>query len=97
LQSDSFSTTGFNAWKRALEKNAGFQKHASSQSHITAAANFHEYQSRIRSGTTVVNILEKSRAESIRQNRQQLIKISATVLLCARQMIALRGHDEDNE
>ena len=97
FQSDSFSTTGFNGWKRALEKNGGFQKHSSGQSHIQASANFDEYQSRIQSGTAVLNVIDKSRVQLIRHNREKLIKISTTVLLCAKQMIALRGHNEEIE
>jgi hypothetical protein len=97
LQNDSFSTTGFNGWKKALEKNSGFQKHSSGQSHTLAAANFHEYQSRIQSGTTVLNVFDNARVQLIRHNREKLIKISTTVLLCAKQMIALRGHNEEIE
>jgi len=78
FQSDSFSTTRFNGWKRALKKNSGFQKHSSGQSHTIAAASFHEYQSRIQSGTTVLNVLDKARAQLIRHNREKSIKLSTT-------------------
>ncbi|CAF1415793.1 unnamed protein product [Adineta ricciae] len=35
------------------------------------------------------------RVEIIKKNRQRLTKIASTVLLCSRQSIALRGHDEN--
>ncbi|CAF3369991.1 unnamed protein product [Rotaria sp. Silwood2] len=91
---DVFTTQGFNNWKRALAQDRGFNQHVSSQAHIMSTANFYEYQSRRQSGTTVLNILDKSRAELIRQNRNKLIKISSAILLCAKQCISLRGHDE---
>ncbi|CAF4203555.1 unnamed protein product [Rotaria magnacalcarata] len=47
--------------------------------------------------TSVINLLDKSRAELIKENRAKLMKICSTVLLCARQMIALRGHEENGE
>ena len=96
-QRDAFTTCGFNNWTRALAKDRGFDKHVKSQTHITSSANFLEYQSRRKSGTSVINVLEKSHAEQILYNRNKLIKISSAILLCAKQMIALRGHDESNK
>ncbi|CAF3478552.1 unnamed protein product [Rotaria socialis] len=96
FQSDAF-TTGFNAWRRALEKDRGFDKHVKSILHITAAKNYDGYKNRLQSNTSVINLLDKSRTELIKQNRAKLMKICSTILLCARQMIALRGHVENEE
>ncbi|CAF3648731.1 unnamed protein product [Rotaria sp. Silwood1] len=74
------------------KKNRSFQEKC--QTHIISSANFLEYQSRQKSNTSVINVLEKSTAEQILYNRNKLIKISAAILLCAKQLIALRGHDE---
>jgi len=52
---------GFNNWKRALATNRGFEKHINSQTHIISSANFFEYQSREKSNTIVIDVLEKSR------------------------------------
>lgn len=93
-QRDAFTTCGFDNWKRALAKDRGFDKHVKSQTHITALANFLEYQSRLKSNTSVLNILQKSHSEQILYNRSKLIKICSAILLCAKQMIGLRGHDE---
>ncbi|CAF3577989.1 unnamed protein product [Rotaria sp. Silwood1] len=76
------------------KKNRGFDRYVKSQTHIISSANFLEYQSRQKSNTSVINVLEKSTAEQILYNRNKLIKISAAILLCAKQLIALRGHDE---
>ena len=96
LQNDAF-TTGFNGWRRSLEKDRGFDQHVKSTLHIIATRNFNEYTQRLQSNTCVLELLDKSRAEAIKQNRAKLMKICSTVLFCARQMIALRGHEEDQE
>ena len=95
LQSDAF-TTGFNGWRRALEKDRGFDKHLKSAFHITATQNYEEYKKRCHSNS-VVDLIDRSRTELIKQNREKLKKVCSTVLLCARQMIALRGHEENKE
>jgi len=97
IQQDALTTCGFNNWKRALARDRGFDKHVTSQTHIISSANFLEYQARRKSNATVIDVLEKSRAEQITHNRNKLIKISSAILLCAKQMIALRGHDEGIE
>ncbi|CAF4769458.1 unnamed protein product [Rotaria sp. Silwood1] len=94
IQRDSFTVGGFNNWKRALARDRGFDRHVKSQTHIISSANFFEYQSRQKSNTTVIHVLEKSRADQIRNNRNKLINISSAILLCAKQLLALHGHDE---
>ena len=93
-QRDAFTTCGFNNWTRALATDRGFDKHIKGQTHITSLANYYEYKARQKSNTSVISVLEKSRAEQILHNRSKLIKISSAILLCAKQLIALRGHDE---
>ncbi|CAF3449893.1 unnamed protein product [Rotaria socialis] len=46
FQSDAF-TTGFNSWRRALEKDRGFDKHVKSVLHVTAAKNYDAYKNRL--------------------------------------------------
>jgi hypothetical protein len=97
IPKDVFTTYGFNNWKRALAHDRGFNQHVNSQTHKISTANFLEYQSRQQSGATILNVLDKSRVGLIRQNRNKLIKISSAILLCAKQCIALCGHDESLE
>ena len=97
IPKDVFTTYGFNNWKRALAHDKGLNKHVNSLAHKISTTNFFERQSRLQSETTILNILDKSRAAQIRQNRNKLVKISSAILLCAKQCISLRGHDESLE
>ncbi|CAF3819629.1 unnamed protein product, partial [Rotaria sp. Silwood1] len=92
---DAFATTGFNNWKKALNKSAGLMKHASSQAHIIATKNYLIYKQQQAIDSNVLKQLDNSRAILIRKNRDRLVKISSTLLFLARQMISFRGHQED--
>ncbi|CAF0990826.1 unnamed protein product [Adineta steineri] len=94
-QSDAF-TSGYCNWKNAMTKTQGFRKHELSVSHKFATSNYQQFVLRTNSQTTVKDVLDKGRIELIRKNRQRLSKIASAVLLCARQSIALRGHDEND-
>jgi hypothetical protein len=94
---DAFSTTGFNQWKKALEKNSGLTRHVSSQSHIIATRNYESYKERQKTNSNVLHKLDSSRSIKIQRNRDRLIKISSTLHLMARQMISFRGHDESEK
>ncbi|CAF1035837.1 unnamed protein product [Adineta ricciae] len=93
-QSDAF-VNGFHSWKNAFSKKQGFSKHELSQSHKQAVVNFEEYVLRKKSSSNVIQVLDRSRNQVIEQNRTKLKKIISLLHLCARQMIALRGHVED--
>lgn len=93
----SFTITGFNNWKKALTKQSGLIKHASSQSHITAAKNYVSYKQQQETNSNVIKQLDSSRAIQIRRNRDRLIKICSTLRLLARQMISFRGHEENTQ
>ncbi|CAF3472113.1 unnamed protein product [Rotaria socialis] len=92
-QSDAF-VRGFNSWKHACSTNQGFLKHQYSKSHIQAHVNFEEYISRKNSASSILQVIDRSRTEIIKQNRQKLAKIVSALHLCCRQMIAIRGHLE---
>jgi hypothetical protein len=44
---------------------------------------------------TVIHSLDSGRNLLVRRNRNRLIKIASTLLLLAKQMIAIRGHVEN--
>ncbi|CAF5224104.1 unnamed protein product, partial [Rotaria magnacalcarata] len=92
-QSDAF-VRGFNSWKHACSTNQGFLKHQYSKSHIQAHVNFEEYISRKNSASSILQVIDRSRTEIIKQNRQKLAKIVSALHLCCRQMIAIRGQLE---
>jgi hypothetical protein len=95
-QSDAF-INGYNQWKYALENKRGLKQHETSAAHLTATAAYHEFLLREKTGSTVLNVADRGRNEQIRKNRDRLIKIASTILLCGRQMISLRGHEEHRE
>lgn len=75
----------------------GLSKHEASVVHIKATANYNEYILREKSKLNVIDVVDKGRIEQIRKNRERLVKIASTIFLCARQMIPLRGHFENEE
>jgi Domain of unknown function (DUF4371) len=91
---DAFSTIGFSKWKKALDKASGLIRHASSQCHMIATANYLSHKQREASSSNILQKLDSSRTTHIRKNRERLSKICSTLLLLARQMVGLRGHDE---
>jgi len=78
-----------------MSKSHGFYKHDTSVSHRYACSNYEQFIVRTNTQATVINVIDKGRIEIIRKNRQRLTKIASTVLLCSRQSIALRGHNEN--
>ncbi|CAF1302516.1 unnamed protein product [Rotaria sordida] len=93
-QTDAFINNGFKNWKKALDKSKGFDQHLKSLGHILATSNYTLYQQRKQSQSNVINMIDKGRIEQIRRNRLRLIKIASALLLCSRQAIGIRGHDE---
>jgi hypothetical protein len=91
---DAFSTTGFNNWKNSLGKAGGLTKHVLSQSHLVSTKNYQSFKLRSQTSSNVMNRLDNHRAVHIAKNRQRLAKICSTLHLLARQMVAFRGHDE---
>ena len=92
---DAFVTTGFNNWKKALDKTAGLTRHVSSQAHIIATKNYLTYKQQHVTDSSTLKQIRHDRAISIRKNRDRLIKISSTLLFLAQQMISFRGHEEN--
>lgn len=82
--------TAFRVWKKALAK---FREHQNNQYHLNAmedAQNFKLiYENK---KDDVISVLDSSRKAQQIENRQKLIPIVKTVLLCGRQGLALRGH-----
>ncbi|CAF5142130.1 unnamed protein product, partial [Rotaria magnacalcarata] len=82
-------------WKKALGLNSGLKQHASSESHLQATTNYQEYLLRFNTKTSVIAVLDTGRSQQIKRNRDRIAKIASAILLCARQMIALRSHYEN--
>jgi hypothetical protein len=60
---NAFTSTGFRNWKMALSKDKGFEKHASSEVHITAVMMWQKKQKReensLSLSTMINNVLER--------------------------------------
>ena len=85
---------GFSNWKHALEKGRGVVGHANSIPHTVSSQIYTEYKRRTTTQQTVVAVYDSARAEIVRRNRAKICKVASVLHLCARQNIALRGHDE---
>lgn len=81
---------GYDKWKNALED---FRKHENLGYHKTATIKFDNFLS-VMSGKkqSVELLVDTARARQIKENRENIVPIVETVILCARQGIALRGH-----
>ncbi|CAF1143733.1 unnamed protein product, partial [Rotaria sordida] len=95
--SDTFSTSGFNNWKKALQKDTGLIKHALSQSHIIATKHYLSSKQREETNSSVIKKLDSGRAFQIRKKRDRLVQICSTLHFLASQMISFRGHEENEQ
>ena len=85
-----FTTVGFRKWKKIGEK---LKKHAESDTHKESIMKWMAYQ-QTKSTLTVADQLSNQHALTIAANRKYITIVSKIAVLCARQGIALRGHDE---
>lgn len=85
---------GFKNWRHACGNNQGFLKHEKTKLHKRAQIAFEEYSLRLKSASSVLQVIDKPRNETIKQNREKLTKIISALHFCAKQMIAFRGHTE---
>lgn len=88
----AFITDGFKAWHKAT---ATFASHNNSVTHKEASAKVIGLRSSFNTGSiaTATNTYHKT---VVIKNRSYLKCIIETLLFCARQGIAIRGHDESN-
>ncbi|XP_050063320.1 zinc finger MYM-type protein 1-like [Aphis gossypii] len=86
----NFVKTAFDAWKKAKQ---AFREHSEMIYHTSStldADHFLKVYSKLE--PTIINRLDSSRVEQIKENRKRLIPIIECIILCGRQEIALRGH-----
>lgn len=89
---DIFTKRGFTNWKKALEKDAGFQKHASSLPHIRSMSAWQEQQRRAESGESIAHLLGQTQIE---KNRYYVKSIGEAVQFLAVNELSLRGHNHE--
>ena len=89
-----FITTGFSNWKNASESEKGFTQHESSKNNGDAVSWFLKILSETNGFIQTIRSTLKLQQD---QNRKNLIKIISRIRYLARQGIALRGHNEENQ
>ena len=92
-----FTQVGFRDWKHATGQKGRLIGHRKSMAHVEAVHTWKEYKVNIQHGTTITRSLDKIGKNVIKENRHYVKTIAEIILLCARQEIALRGHDETGE
>ena len=85
-----FIKTGFRNWKKIGEK---LQKHAQSEFHKHCIALWGAYK-QVKGHGSIAEQLDSQLSAAIQSNRKFLKKIAQVAILCARQNMALRGHNE---
>lgn len=89
---DIFTKRSFTNWKKALEKDAGFQKHASSFPHIRSMSARQEHQRRAETGESIVQLLGQTQIE---KNGYYVKSIGEAIQFLAVNELALRGHNHE--
>ena len=87
-----FIKTGFRNWKKIGEK---LQKHAQCQFHKHSIAMWGAYK-QVKTYGSIAEQLDSQLSAAIQLNRKSLKTIAQVTILCARQNMALRGHDEQD-
>ena len=86
----TFVTTGLTNWKKALDL---FREHEKTTAHKASMVSWHSFKSTVSHGS-VVDQLHSANEAKIRNRREYLQRIVATIQLLAKQNIPCRGHDE---
>ena len=89
----AFAATGFRDWKHATGQRGILIIHNNSFSHKQGMVAWEQFKMTHDRGS-VVEQLGSNRAEQIRKNRHYIKSIAEILLLCSKQEISFRGHDE---
>ena len=89
----SFTEIGFRDWKHATGATGVFQKHANCITHKRSLVAWQQFLASEKN-LSVAEQLGISRAEQIKKKRHYIMSIIEVLILCSKQEIAFRGHDE---
>ena len=92
----AFTTSGFRDWKHATGSKGILLSHNNCVSHKQAVIAWEQFRATSKTGS-VAEQLGSNRAEQIKKNRHYIKTIAEVLLLCCRQEISFRGHDESSE
>lgn len=93
----AFTKHGFRNWKRSTGKDGSLSTHNKSHAHKEAMISWSDDKTRMSRGATVPQLVSKDKSKLIQQNREYMKTVASVLLLTARQNIAQRGHDEDED
>ena len=90
LSSQLTSPKGWSSWKDSDR----LQKHRDGKKHENASQLYIEYKSRLLTAHQIGTIIWSANTAEIQENREYVTAICDVLLLCARQNLPLRGHQE---
>lgn len=94
-KSETFTKVGFKNWKKAMDKNSGFAKHAGSNEHVKSISSWACFNERKTTGSkSIACVLNQNHSVIIAENRKYIRKLSQVLLYTVLQGIAQRGNDE---
>ena len=85
--------TGFREWKKM---SSHLKKHAECPSHLESMAFWFDWQKTNKTGT-VLQKIHHHLDDQIKNNRKVVETLLRVVILCGKQDLALRGHNEDKK
>ena len=88
---------GYHDWKHAPGKTGSLYLHANSTTHSNAILAWQQFKLNCQRKTTLTHRLDSLGDQALQMNRHYIKTIAEVILLCARQDIALRGHDESDK
>ena len=88
---------GYSDWKHAPGKTGSLYLHASSTAHSSAMVVWQQFKLNRERKTTLAHRMDSLGEQTLQINRHYIKTIAEVILLCARQDIALRGHDESDK
>ncbi len=91
----TFSSLGFRDWKHATGQKGILVSHNNSLSHKQAVVAWEQFKLSQDHGL-VAEQLGSNRAQQISKNRHYIKSIAEVLLLCSKQEISFRGHDESD-
>lgn len=91
----AFTKIGFRDWKHACGRKGSLALHVASHAHKAAMLNWQQFNLNMARGTTVGARLDQEGRRVISNNRHYVKTLAESILLCAQQGIALRGHGDN--
>ena len=93
----TYTSVRFKDWKHATGQKGILKNHSTGKSHTQAMAAWKEYETRSKTGESVACQLDRMGSKIISDNRKYVLAVMESVLYCAQEGIALRGHDESHD